>query len=824
MEHIEHIERNMPAEAHTPMYNWHKFWARKTWNVVGQYIDNYCPKSGIVLDPFSGSGVTVIEALRRGHRVIAIDLIPVGNNILRATVAPVKSLKLRNALLRVQQKVRDNILELYQTECRACGKQIVFDCMIWENEKANEVRYKCTHCGDRQEQGCRLSVSDKQRLEEIKQVNIELPYPRNDLYHSNGKPFKEKQKYESLDEIFTHRNLLALAILRNAIEQETDLELQFMLKMAFTSMVHLCSRMMPVRPSRPFSSVWNEHSYWYASKYMEQNVWREFESSVIGKQGLLAAKAESNEVLKDVRFAKTLNQIIDGAANIFIVTGNSLDFMKEIPERSIDYIFTDPPYNSSVQYGELAYLWVAWFGNADDYVDSLKDEVIHNERQDKDFDTYYRMLSTAFKEMFRVLRDDSYLTVTFHNPATKVRNATIRAGIFAGFDFEKIHWQELARPSAKSLLQPFGSATGDFYLRFHKPPLGIKVTTPTEIDEARFERIVVETTKELLAERGEPTPYTIIINYIDPVLAKHGYFLALHTGLDVKTVLKNHLDHEFILVPGTIGSAEGELWWFKETSIIPHFEIPLSERVEQTVLRKLMSEYKVTFTQLWEAVSIEFPNALTSDSVSLMDILQEYAKKESGGFWILKPIVRQRQTEHAQIISILADIGDRSGFKTWIGLREQKTIVKGVAGATTPLIEFCRPKKLELAGLIQEQLDDVVNIDLLWYKEGTIHALFEVENTTAMTEALRRASCVPYHTAKYMVLPDERANQLTKKMKSPMFGQQFERDKWQVLYYDTLYSNERYLKQGKKQIDDVVGIRVGQRPRKTESTKQLGLF
>ncbi len=389
---------------------------------------------------------------------------------------------------------------------------------------------------------------------------------------------------------------------------------------------------------------------------------------------------------------------------------------------------------------------------------------------------------------------------------------------------EKIHWQELARPSAKSLLQPFGSATGDFYLRFHKPQLGIKATTPTEIDEARFERIVVETTKELLAERGEPTPYTIIINYIDPVLAKHGYFLALHTGLDVKAVLKNHLDQEFILVAGTIGGAEGELWWFKDTSIIPHFEIPLSERVEQTVLRKLMSEYKVTFTQLWEAVSVEFPNALTSDSISLMDILQEYAKKETGGFWILKPIVRQRQTEHAQIISIIADIGDKLGFRTWVGIREQNTTVKVAAGATTSLIEFCRPKKLELAGLIQEQLDDVVNIDLLWYKEGKICALFEVENTTAMTEALRRASSIPYNTDKYMVLPDERVNQLTKKMKSPMFGQQFEGDGWQVLYYDALYNNERYLKQGKKQINDVVGIRVGQRPKKTESTKQLGLF
>jgi 16S rRNA G966 N2-methylase RsmD len=818
---MKHIQSNIPAEAHTPMYNWHKFWARKTWNVVGQFVENYCPKDGIVLDPFSGSGVTAIEALRRGRRTIAVDIAPIANNILIATITPVNLLELLNAFQRVEKKVKDNILSLYQTECRVCHKQIEFDCMIWKDDKAKEIRYRCPLCGDRQEKGCNLLSSDKDLIKQITQTSITLPYPKQPLYYSDGKPFMKKEKYESLDQLFTHRNLLASAVLHDAIEKEPDSELRFILKMAFTSMVHLCTRMTPVRPTRPFSSFWVEPSYWYAPIYMEQNVWKVFESSVTGRQGIIEAKKESNEVLKDVRVAKNLTQIFNGSANILIVTGNSLDFMKEIPEGTIDYVFTDPPYDSSIQYGELLYLWTAWFGNAGNYVENLKDEIIHNVQQGKDFDAYHRMLSTAFKQMFTVLHDDSYLTVTFHNPATKVRNATIRAGTFAGFDFEKIHWQELARPSAKSLLQPFGSAVGDFYLRFHKLPSGAGAKSPEEIDENRFERIVIETTKQLLAERGEPTPYTIIINYIDPVLAKNGFFLALHTGLDVKTVLKNHIDKEFVLVSGTIGGAEGELWWFKDTSIIPHFEIPLSERVEQTVLRKLMSEYKVTFTQLWEAISIEFPNSLTSDSLSLMDILKEYAKKETGGYWKLKPIVTQRETQHAQIISLLADIGYGLGYNTWIGLKEQSSVVKGAVGSTIPLTDFCKPSKLIITGLSQEQLDDAINIDLLWYKNGQINTVFEVENTTAMTEALRRVSSIPYFTNKYMVLPDERAGQLSKKLKSPMFGQWFEQDKWQVLYYDSLQDNAPALKHQKKQLNDIVGILSAKKP---TSSKQLGLL
>jgi DNA modification methylase len=818
---MKHLQSNLPAEAHTPMYNWHKYWARKTWNVVGQFVDNYCPKDGIVLDPFSGSGVTAIEALRRGSRAIAIDLSPIANNILRATITPVNLLELRNAYQHIEKKVKKEILELYQTECRKCHKPIEFECMVWNGNSPKEIRYRCPNCGDRQEKGCSLLSLDKSLLKKIENTEITLPYPKQPLYYNNGKPFKEKQKYESLDQLFTHRNLLALSILRNAVEKLPNPELKFMLKMAFTSMVHLCSRMTPVRPTRPFSSLWAEHSYWSAPTYMEQNVWNVFESSVTGRQGLMEAKKESNDILKDVRLAKNLNQLLNGTANIFIVTGDSLDFMKNIPDNSIDYIFTDPPYDSAIQYGELSFLWTAWFGNAEGYIENLKNEVIHNERQGKDFDAYYRMLSTAFKEMFTVLHDNHYLTVTFHSPTTKVRNSTIRAGTFAGFDFEKIHWQEIARASAKSLLQPFGSAVGDFYLRFHKPQSGTVAKSPEEIDETRFENIVVETTKELLAERAEPTPYTIIINYIDPILAKNGFFLALHTGLDVKTVLKNHVNKEFVLVPGTIGVAEGELWWFKDTSIIPHFEIPLSERVEQTVLRKLMSEHKVTFTQLWEAVSIEFPNSLTSDSLSLMDILEEYAKKETGGYWKLKSIVTQRETQHAQIISLLADIGYGLGYNTWIGLKEQSTAVKGAAGSTIPLTDFCHPKKLMITGLSKDQFDEAMNVDLLWYKDGKINTVFEVENTTAMTEALRRVSSIPYHTDKFMVLPDERANQLSKKLKSPMFGQWFENEKWQAIYYDSLQNNADSLKHHKKQISDIAGI-LSQK--KTVPPEQLGLL
>lgn len=790
-----HLNRQIPPLAHTSMYLWHKYWSRKTWNVVGEFIKTYSPEGGVVFDPFAGSGITAMEALKNGRRAIVCDLNPIATEIIRLTIKPVNEVHLYEAFKRIEERVKGKIEELYFTVCRKCKKEIVLDCAIWKGDSCTEVRYQsCPHCGDRQEKDCKLTKYDKDLLEDIEKKKIKEWYPTNRLYYPDGRPFKEKQQYESVDELFTKRNIQALAWLMEAIEDEPKKDLRDFLKIAFSSMSHLCTRMMPVRPTRPFSSVWSQHSYWSANEFMELNVWDRFNSAINGPQGLLKAKVESNKLFKDIKIASSFEQVISGKADVYIYTGSCLDLMKEMPEETVDYIFTDPPYDASIQFGELSYMWVSWLKMNGDYLkEVVSNEIIRNERQHKDFTVYHSLLSSSFQKMFKAIKPEHYLTVTFHNPTFKVRNATIRAGVFAGFEFQKIHHQELARPSAKSLLQPFGSAQGDFYLRFKKPSVKATATRPEEIDELRFKKIVVESTIALLAERAEPTPYTIIINYIDPVLAKHGFFGSLHTGLDINTVLKKHLDKEFILLPARVGGAEGKLWWFKDTSIVPRLnEVPLTERVEQTVYRKLHERGMVTFTEMWDAVSTEFPNSLTSDSTSIKDALKIYAKEVHGGSWLLKPEIQQRVNQHSEIIAILALVGKKQGYDVWIGKREQPERDSGLVAIGKTLKEYMTVKKLKADNA--ENQDVVENIDLIWIKGANIKAVFEVESTTTMTSALMRGSNVDKSVDKFMILPEEREDQFKNKMTSPLFKEHFENENWRIVFFDALriaYTKEK---------------------------------
>ena len=827
---INHLNRQIPPEAHTPMYNWHKFWSRKTWNVVGEFIKTYSKEGEIVFDPFAGSGVVGMEALKNKRRVIICDLLPVATEIARLTIKPVSETELYNAFKRVELKVKDKILNLYKTKCRKCGALFPFTCSIWENKTMVEVRYKsCPQCGDKREVDTPATKEDLELISDLEKKKIKEWYPKNPFYYPDGTPFMKKEKYESLDELFTKRNLQALAWLMEAIEEEVSKELKEFLKIAFTSMVHLCSKMVPAISPTPgshqtsFSSTWSQHSYWYADRFMEQNVWKLIESAINGHQGLIKAKIESNKYFQSVRFANNYKEIFCKKADIYVHTGSSLELMEEMPKSAIDYIFTDPPYSSSIQYGELAYFWIAWLKRDKGYLDYLiSNEVIHNEKQHKDFGVYHGLLSRSFRDMFEVLKPKRYLTLTFHNPTFKVRNATIRAGVFGGFEFQKIHHQPLGQVSAKAMLQPFGSAQGDFYLRFYRPKLDESVSQPEEIDERRFEKIVVETTIALLAERAEETPYTQIINFIDPVLAKNGYFSSLETGLDVKKVLEKHLDKEFILVDSKIGGATGKLWWLKEPGKYIKYDIPLSERVEETVYRELLSKGKVTFTQVWDAVSTKFPNSLTSDSSSIMDALVQYARKVPSGFWMLKPDYFARQSQHNEVLALLAEVGKGLGFKIWVGKKEQSEFADGLAGHKK-LSEYVNTNLESITNA--ENKKAIQGIDLLWIKSNKIVSSFEIEFSTSMTSGLVRGSNIDSAVSKYLVIPEEREEQFRRKQKSPMFAERFDKDNWNLLFFDSIRHLYKKLKSKQIKLDSIINKKgpMAMRPDKKNS-EQMNLF
>ena len=781
-----HIDKALVAAAPTATYRWHKFWTRKPHNVVGAYIDHYSNPGEVVLDPFSGSGVTAVEAVKRDRLAIAIDIVPTAIEILAATLDPVDIDLLDKAFATVERGVWEEVASLYRTICRKCKRHVQLACVIWVGEEPAEIRYRCGECGDIQAAGCPLSEADRKLVEQIERQRITHWYPTDHLTYPNGTPFMKGEGHRSIDELFTKRNLRALATIFDAVDGIKNPTARRFLRMAFSSMIHLASKLCPVRDVRPFAAFWAQHSYWVPPDgYMEMNVWELFESAYRGRQGIRKAKLETNQEIPDVKRARRFQDIGKDSRKYFAVCEPALLALKRMLPDSVDYVFTDPPYGGSIQFGELSYIWVSWLHKEayqSDYLSTLVDhEVILSQEQDKGFDQYYSLLYATFQEIYRVLKPGRYMTVTFHNPRIKIRNATIRAATFSGFDYEKIVYQPPAISSYKSLLQPFGSADGDFFFRFHKPS-STSTASFQEADWQAFDRVVVETTKQVLAERGEPTPYTHIINYVDPVLARHGYFLSLNPDIEIDDILRAHSapGKEFRLVEWKMGKVSGQSWWFQDMDVVYRLRhVPLSERVEGTVLRLLQRKHTVRFTEALNAVFTEFPNALTPDSSDVKAVLEQYAEPTRSGLWRLSKTVDEEQTAHSEMIYLLARLGRRLRYEVWVGRREQTE-----SWMITRLGSLNTKPRPRFEGLSPDQQANIKNVDVVWHRAGKVRVVFEVENTTMLTEALFRAGGLPYSVTRFMVVPTSRNNLVHRKMSSPLFREMFERDSWLLLYYE----------------------------------------
>jgi hypothetical protein len=382
------------------------------------------------------------------------------------------------------------------------------------------------------------------------------------------------------------------------------------------------------------------------------------------------------------------------------------------------------------------------------------------------------------------------MTVTFHNTNIKYWNAMLRSCFLAGFNIEKIVYQEPARPSAKGLLAQYGSAVGDYYIRFRKPKFDRRKKV-NGISEERYKRTILEAAKQIIAERGEPTPYTHILNGIIVELKNKGALLTGERNPD--DVMKEFINKEFILVniKDEKGKVIGKKWWFKDPTKIPYLElVPLADRVETTIVEVLRRKYKISFDDILKELFIKFKNALTPERQNINNLLKEYAMPTKDGNWMLKPKVKMRENEHSKMIYYLGLMGKKLGYDVWIGVNEQsqffnKRKLHNLITDKDPIWRF----------VPSTQLDRITQIDVLWHDEGRIKYEFEVENTTAITEAIIRGANIPSELVKRLiVIPEERESLLFRKMKEPILNEKIKQYEWKFMFYKDVENLFKQLK------------------------------
>jgi DNA modification methylase len=514
------VECRLVPKSYTGLYSMHKYWAKKPYNVVRWFIDNYSKPGEIVMDPFSGSGITAIESVISGRKTIALDLNPVATFIATMSLTPIDLDHFCSEFASIKQEIKTGIDDLYRTECPACKQDAVATHTIWRQGTPETIWYRCGHC--KTLKGVKTCSEDDRRFfDQIAGKEVPFWYPTDSLFENWRINVGKGQRVYDL---FSKRNLYALAMLFQRIEQVNEPTLRNMFRFVFTAALSQASKMVFVIKNRGKMNGESIHrseevgswviGFWVPPEHFEINVWECFENRY---KKTLRGKVESNRVIGE-RFkqARCFSDLLEGKA-VLIDTADATD-LSMLPDSSVDYVFTDPPHGDRVPYFELSLLWASWLKLDMDFKDEI---VISNApERGKTLDSYRVGLYKSFAEIARVLKPGKFVSVAFNNLDDRTWLAFLDACFSAGFKIESVY---PLMYSANSVVQDSRQKglKSDFIitcLNTCKPLKSFSYNTWIE-DKDFLRRIVLDVGKKLcLGQDGAST--TEMLNTVIPQLLK----------------------------------------------------------------------------------------------------------------------------------------------------------------------------------------------------------------------------------------------------------------------------------------------------------------
>lgn len=354
--------------------------------------------------------------------------------------------------------------------CLNCGKKhISLVQTLKSDQKLREKMIAIEYwCNCRNERLYKSPDSfDLEKFEQIKE-NFEsqkshLVFPRQRILEGASSVRWRLHNYKYYFEVFNSRQLIAFNYLIEGIKEIPEEEYRNAMITIFSNSLEYNNMMTPYNfPHRKLHHLFNYHAMPLTTTPVENVVWgvgnegagtfvncykrylnakrycQEPFDKFKDSQGIVHTITAKDEKIS-AQFVSTFHELKHTPRGTMLLCGDSAN-LPSIPDQSVDFVITDPPYLDSIHYSELSnffYVWLTSLINEYPHFRSLnvptEQEAIVNDGMDKNEQEYQKLLSSVFKECERVLKNSGKLIFTFHHTKWRAWWIVLNAIVDSGF-------------------------------------------------------------------------------------------------------------------------------------------------------------------------------------------------------------------------------------------------------------------------------------------------------------------------------------------------------------------------------------------------------
>lgn len=152
-----------------------------------------------------------------------------------------------------------------------------------------------------------------------------------------------------------------------------------------------------------------------------------------------------------------------------ILTSTQSTTTTAVPDNSLDYVFTDPPFGENIFYADMNILVESWYGVST----CPTEEAIIDNHKGKDLKSYQALMLESFRVYFAALKPGRWITVEFSNSKASVWNSIQSTLQEAGFVVANVAALDKKLRSFRSVTSPT-AVKQDLVISAYKPNGGLE--------------------------------------------------------------------------------------------------------------------------------------------------------------------------------------------------------------------------------------------------------------------------------------------------------------------------------------------------------------